>query len=258
MADETERKYLKLRQLNLVMGLIHTVQATLMLVLSNDFSVPLQTYFLRFDTVNQTVFRNTETWFQLPLGPTIALFLYITAFFHFFVGTLGYPWYKRNLAKRRNPARWYEYSITSSIMILVIALLCGINDLAALIPLVAINATMNLFGDLMELHNQTTERTDWTSYLYGTFAGSVPWLVIIIYFVGAILPFSDTVPDFVYLIIVSLLAFWVTFPINMILQDKRWGRWKDYLYGEKVYIILSLVSKSALAWQIWFGTLRGG
>jgi hypothetical protein len=59
-------------------------------------------------------------------------------------------------------------------------------------------------------------------------------------------------------IILSMLAIWIRFPINMILQYKRWGRWKDYLYGERMYIILSLVSKSALAWQVWFGTLRGG
>jgi hypothetical protein len=258
MVEGEDWKYEGLRRFNLVTGLAHAVQATLMLVLSNDQALPIQTYFLRYDPATSMTLPSPETWLYLPIGPTIALFMYLTAASHLLVSTVGYQWYRRNLIGHRNPARWYEYSITSSIMILVIALLCGINDLAALIPLVAINATMNLFGDLMELHNQTTERTDWTSYLYGTFAGSVPWLVIIIYFVGAILPFSDTVPDFVYLIIVSLLAFWVTFPINMILQYKRWGRWKDYLYGERVYIILSLVSKSALAWQVWFGTLRGG
>jgi len=30
----------------------------------------------------------------------------------------------------------------------------------------------------------------------------------------------------------------------------------DYLYGERAYIILSLVAKSLLAWQIFVGTLR--
>jgi len=42
----------------------------------------------------------------------------------------------------------------------------------------------------------------------------------------------------------------------MFLQYKKIGKWKDYLYGEKVYIILSLVAKSALAWQVFAGTLR--
>jgi hypothetical protein len=42
----------------------------------------------------------------------------------------------------------------------------------------------------------------------------------------------------------------------MILQYKQVGKWKDYLYGEKVYIILSLVAKTLLAWQVFIGTLR--
>ncbi len=41
----------------------------------------------------------------------------------------------------------------------------------------------------------------------------------------------------------------------MVLQYKKVGKWKDYLYGERVYIILSLVAKTALAWQIFAGTL---
>jgi hypothetical protein len=38
-------------------------------------------------------------------------------------------------------------------------------------------------------------------------------------------------------------------------QYKQKGKWSDYLYGERAYIILSLVAKSALAWQIFSGTL---
>jgi hypothetical protein len=258
MPEGEDCRYEGLRRFNLVTGLAHAVQATLMLALSEDQGLPIQTSFLRYDPTASTAMPNIETWFYLPIGPTIAVMMYLTALSHLLVSTVGYNWYRQNLIKHRNPARWIEYSITSSIMIMLIALLCGINDLAALLPLVAINATMNLFGDLMELHNQTTERTDWTSFLYGTFAGVVPWIVIILYFLGAVIPSSDALPGFVLLIVLSMLAFWIRFPINMILQYKKVGRWEDYLYGERAYIILSLVSKSALAWQVWFGTLRGG
>ena len=58
-------------------------------------------------------------------------------------------------------------------------------------------------------------------------------------------------------IFVSLAAFFKIFPINMILQYKKVGKWKDYLYRERVYVILSLVAKSLLAWQVFAGTLRG-
>ena len=39
------------------------------------------------------------------------------------------------------------------------------------------------------------------------------------------------------------------------LQYKQVGRFRDYLVGERTYIILSLTAKSALAWQIFGGTL---
>jgi hypothetical protein len=34
------------------------------------------------------------------------------------------------------------------------------------------------------------------------------------------------------------------------------GKWKDYIYGEYAYIILSIVAKSLLAWLIFANVLR--
>jgi hypothetical protein len=42
----------------------------------------------------------------------------------------------------------------------------------------------------------------------------------------------------------------------MFLQYRKVGPWKDYLFGERVYVFLSLFAKSALAWQVFAGTLR--
>jgi hypothetical protein len=43
------------------------------------------------------------------------------------------------------------------------------------------------------------------------------------------------------------------FAINMVLQRLKVGRWADYLHGERSYMILSLVAKTLLAWQVWSG-----
>lgn len=108
----------------------------------------------------------------------------------------------------------------------------------------------------MELHNQTTPKTDWTAYIIGCIAGVVPWIVIAIYFGGSLIAAEGGVPNFVIGIFISLAAFFNLFAVNMLLQYKKVSKWKDYLYGERVYILLSLVAKSALAWQVFFGTLR--
>jgi len=60
-------------------------------------------------------------------------------------------------------------------------------------------------------------------------------------------------PTFVYGIFASIFTFFNLFAINMVLQYKKIGPWKNYLYGERVYIILSLVAKSLLAWQVYSG-----
>ena len=115
---------------------------------------------------------------------------------------------------------------------------------------------MIFFGWVMEIHNQTTEKVNWISFIFGCFAGIVPWIVMGLYFFNAIGSNAEAVPKFVYAIFWSLLVFFNIFAINMVLQYKKVSKWKDYIYGEYVYITLSLVAKALLAWLVWGGTLR--
>jgi hypothetical protein len=137
-------------------------------------------------------------------------------------------------------------------MIVIIAMLTAVYDFGTLIALFTLTAVMNLMGLMMEIHNQTTKETNWTSYTIGCIAGFVPWLVIFIPLIAAI----DVIPTFVIGIFISIAIFFNLFAINMVLQYKKIGKWSNYLYGERMYIILSLVAKSALAWQVFAGTLR--
>jgi len=125
-----------------------------------------------------------------------------------------------------------------------------------MIMLFSLTAAMNLFGLMMELYNQNRKQVSWTAFYCGTFAGIVPWIVIAWYFFAALVDASENVPTFVYFILPTLFVFFSCFAVNMVLQYKKVWKWKDYLFGEKVYMILSLVAKSALAWQVFAGTLR--
>ncbi len=87
------------------------------------------------------------------------------------------------------------------------------------------------------------------------FAGAVPWIAIAVYLIGAG-GGDGGPPGFVYGIFFSLFVLFNIFAVNMVLQYRRVGRWRDYLYGERAYVWLSLVAKSALAWQVFAGTLR--
>jgi hypothetical protein len=39
----------------------------------------------------------------------------------------------------------------------------------------------------------------------------------------------------------------------MVLQYRGTGPWRDYLYGERFYIILSFVAKTILSWIVFVG-----
>jgi len=233
------------------MGFLHLMQAIIMIIISNDSTLPVTYTRPEFIPSTGSIEPIAETLFELPLGITIALFLLLSATAHFLVSTMFYDWYVQKIQSHINPARWYEYSISASLMIVVIAMLTTIYDIGTLIALFTLTAVMNLMGLMMEIHNQTTQTTNWISYIIGCIAGFVPWIVIFIPLISA-----ESVPDFVIAIFISIAVFFNLFAINMFLQYKKIGKWKEYLYGEKMYIVLSLVAKSALAWQVFAGTLR--
>ena len=87
----------------------------------------------------------------------------------------------------------------------------------------------------------------------GCLAGIVPWVAIGIYLIGP--GATDHAPGFVYGIYISLFIFFNCFAVTQWLQYKKVGRFADYLVGEKTYVVLSLVAKSLLAWQIFASTL---
>ena len=253
---EGDQRFRKLRMFNGAMGFLHVIQGLLMLWLSNAFTLPITYSYPFFNTTTKTIGPVSHTLLDIRIGPLVALFLFISAIAHFLLATILYKWYVERLKNHINPARWYEYSFSASLMIVIIAMLTSIYDLGTLIALFTLTAVMNLMGLMMELHNQTTKKTNWTSYIIGCIAGFVPWVVIFISLIGAVAASGGRVPDFVIGIFISIAIFFNLFAINMVLQYKKVWKWKDYLYGERVYIILSLVAKSLLAWQVFAGTLR--
>ena len=141
-------------------------------------------------------------------------------------------------------------------MIVLIATLFGIYDIASLILIFIVNAAMNLFGLDMELLNsgEDKKKINWGPFIWGSLAGIAPWIAILLYMFGN--DNFDQVPWFVWAIVGTYFVAFNAFPINMILQYKRVGKWNSYLYGERVYIILSLVAKSFLAWLVLFGAMQ--
>ena len=237
----------RLRLVNAAMGLLHAVQGFAVLLLSNDFAMPITAAFMEGPPGTPA---STEELFTLPLGPAVAAFLFLSAVAHFVVAGPGWGKYRRDLAAHRNEQRWIEHSLSSSVMIVLIAMITGIADIAALVALFGVNAAMILFGWLQERYEEPGGG-GWWPYVFGCVAGVVPWVAIGIYLLGP----TAEIPGFVYAIFVSLFLFFNSFALNQLLQYRQVGPWRDYRFGENVYVGLSLVAKSALAWQVFANTL---
>lgn len=245
----------KLIRLNWAAAILHFISGVLILILSKDFTLPISAYYLKFDPATQSLQPATDTLFDLSLPLLVATFFFLSALAHLSIVTIYKKKYLENLGKGINSARWIEYSLSASVMMVAISLLVGIYDIASLIAVFGAVAVMNLCGLIMEVHNQTTKKTNWLSYWVGCLAGIIPWIMVAFYLWAGANNGSEA-PNFVYWIFVSIFIFFNCFALNMVLQYKKVGKWSDYMYGERMYVILSLVAKSALAWQVFAGTLR--
>lgn len=264
MTDTTARLR-NLRTWNVGVGVVHLVQGIAILALSTSFSIAVVATVQTGPPGAPGSLSVSRTFFDFGFAIAIALFLFLAAADHLLMAAPRVKdWYERNLLRGINIARWVEYSISASIMILLIGLLNGINNLYAMMAIFGVNASMILFGLVMEKVNMGRDEVTWWPFTFGCIAGIVPWIAIVFALVTAAtdntmingVPANpDGVPPFVYGIVVSLFLLFNCFALNQWLQYRKRGRFADYLYGEKVYLVLSLVAKSALAWQIYAGTL---
>lgn len=249
--------YQRLRPFNALMAVIHSVQGVAILLLSTDFALPITTSFLIFDERLGQLVPEENALFDLRIAPLIAAFLFISAVDHALLSLPRlFPWYVHGLRRGINYARWLEYALSASVMMVVIGMLAGMYDLPSLVLIFALTAAMILFGLLMEVHNQSTHEVNWTAFWLGSLVGIVPWVVVGLYLLGPGTHGVGDVPGFVYGIYFSLFVWFTLFPANMWLQYKKVGPWRDYVFGETMYIVLSLTAKSLLAWQTFAGTLR--
>lgn len=259
-------KLTKLRRFNMIMGGLHLIQGILMLFLAtsviqniSEFKPVITQNFLQYNQVTQSLELSSTQLFELPFGIFVALFLLISAAAHALISIpkKTNDIYNKDLMLNVNKFRWFEYALSSSIMIVLISTLFGIYDIASLVLIFVVNASMNLFGLVMEQLNSRRkegEKVLWGAFVWGSIAGLAPWVAILLYMFGN--GNYDMVPWFVWAIVGTYFVAFNTFPVNMILQYKKVGKWKDYLYGERTYIVLSLVAKSILAWLVLFGAMQ--
>lgn len=243
----------RLRRWNVGAGCLHLASLIAIAALANGYRLPVTATYPTGEP--GTTYTNSIVLFRVPIAGIIIAFLGLSSFFHFLISSR--PWFDRyiaGLAAHINVFRWVEYSLSSTLMIFVIAQLNSVTNIAALLAICAANIAMILFGWLQEKYCEPGDG-QWLPFIFGCIAGAVPWIIFTIQLFSPSGPPDSKPPGFVYGIVISLFLLFNCFALVQLKQYRARGRWSNYLVGEKTYIVLSFVAKSLLAWQIFAGTL---
>lgn len=241
----TPERLRNLHRWNAGLAVLHLGQAVLILFLTSGFAIAVITSFPDGPPGTQGLV--TSTLFDLRIGWAVALFLGLAGLDHLLTATVLRGVYERDLKGGINRFRWVEYSFSATVMVIVISLYWGITSINALIAIAGANVAMILFGWLQERMNPPGRTsTTMLPFWFGTLVGITPWLAM-----GVNLFESSSAPGAVYAILIIQGAFFFCFGLNQWLQYREVGRWADYAFGEKTYLVLSLGAKSLLAWQIF-------
>jgi len=253
---------------NIIAAVVHLVSFSIALTLSIIFRDRIyrgtitRTFTEDMPTL-RTIGTYTLSWTILPFPIKTSLSHFITVtpclFGHYCNIVLSGGKYKE---AGWNWIRWTEYSITASYMTWTIAQLSGITDLSTLFLLVLLNVIMQLVGGLgHELINRGwridgNKNVQWWAFLLGFLPFAGIWAIILAAFVIQALANSSP-PAFVWVIIISMFFFFLSFVVPILLHYSRWQPFIKVgnLEYEIMFIVLSLVAKVALDWTLVIGSI---
>ena len=190
------------------MTVLHAAQAVLVLVLANGFAITITSSYPTGPP--GTKVPAPTALFEMRIGVAIAVFLGLAAFDHLLTATVFRARYESDLRAGNNRFRWVEYSLSATLMVLLIASYAGITEISAVIGIIGANVAMILFGWLQEVMNPPERsRTTMVPFWFGVLVGVAPWVAIVVNLAGV-----TRVPGFVYGIFFALFAYFISFAVN--------------------------------------------
>jgi len=236
-----------LRRWNIGLAVVLLGMAGAILALTNDFAIPVLASYvdgapgsLEGGGAESLV---TFTLFNLTIGYAVTAFLALAGLDHLITATIGRGIYESDLKRGVNRFRWAEYSVSATLMVIVLAMYWGIVTINALVAVAGANIAMILFGYLQERMNppgRTT--TTMVPFWFGSLVGIMPWIAMSIN-----IPLYSDAPQYIFVTLGVQGVLFFCFGLNQWLQYTGVGRWKDYACGEKCYLVLSMTAKSLLA-----------
>lgn len=267
MARNSDKKTLQesfsaLRRINRWAAAVQAAQGIVLLVLAKRAEQIITTNFVTTDTVQSAVAGHTvlapathQLW-TVNAGYIVAVCFFVSALVHFVAATFKRNCYESDLKKNTNRFRWADFAVSNSLMLVAVALFAGVYDFSTLAAVFFLFATMSGFWLLAETLGQGKKRLSQLPFWFGAAGGAVALAVVGFYLWSSNIWGSGHIAAFVYWIFGTVLVGTVLFAVSVWLAARRQGRWSDYLFAERVFIVLGVVAQAAVAWQIYAGALK--
>lgn len=221
------------RSFHLMLVFIQFSTAIIMGVLSTSNSTQLNLMFYKWDE-SQLFYRITANAQYMCI-----VFIALSGFFHLYIAYF-YESYKERVPKFSIHERWIEYSLSASLMHVVICMQVGVHDIITLICVFVLTQLCMATGFLLEMY------MDRYWFYVGCYPFVVVWAIIITAF-GVVV--SNETPWFVYMIVIGIGFFDSLFALNAIYLLKSSNR----IRSEWIYCLLSISSKQLLVWLTFEG-----
>lgn len=159
--------------------------------------------------------------------------------------------------RKNNPIRWIEYSISASLMLITICILCGVSDIFLWVLLGSSNCIGMLMGQILEMLSSPRYKNimekSLVRYVFSLASAMVfvPWVVPMYYFFHGLATTNVNVPSFVYIALLGIFVCFSSFGVNSFcyhILEKY-----DFHTTEYIYVILSFVAKTILAVDVYGG-----
>jgi len=247
-----------LRKWNLGVAAAYAAQAVAVAVVGSKLTEAITVRYLAVDQLSteansrQMVAGAMRHFVDVRASWIVAGILALFAVAYLFMATKGRKSYDASLAHGVNKSRWITFGLGGGAMLATLALLSGLNDIATLAFIWFSVFAASILGLAVELLGVNRSGLHRLLAVLGGVAAVLPWLVLA-KSIAAGLMYGGHVPSQLWAIYSSMFVFTAAFVIATLFRWRKLGQWGNTLYTEKMYLLLTLVMASALAWQVAAG-----
>lgn len=254
-----------LRKLNVATAVLLALQAVALLVFGVAYRVPVYVSHLTGDAL-QTKLHGTEVtapalhelW-SVDLAYVAVAALLLTAVMYMLIATVWRAKYEAWLKKEMQPLRWVVVAIGGNLLLMVLALTAGVNELTDLKSIAAFTVLAGLSAAWLELNpvrRGKLSTSGWLGVIIALLAAIMPWLIILGRMLATNMFGSVGVPGYVWWLFATLGVGWLLVIALMHLTNLKLGKWNNYLYAEVWYTGLLLAVETLFVWELFAAVLH--